>query len=56
MVTMLAQQVRIDDRSTARESEEQLYRFMPKFIWLLRDVTLKIEDEHGRKISPTQYL
>jgi len=29
---------------------------MPKFIWVLRDVTLKIEDQYGRKISPTQYL
>jgi hypothetical protein len=29
---------------------------MPKFIWVLRDVTLKIEDQYGRKLSPTQYL
>jgi hypothetical protein len=23
---------------------------------VLRDVTLKIEDQHGRRITPTQYL
>ena len=29
---------------------------MPKFMWLLRDFTLNIEDEHHRKLTPTQYL
>ena len=42
MVTSLARQVRTDDRLSERENEEQLYRFMPRFVWLLRDHMLKI--------------
>ena len=56
MVTALAHQIRTEEGLTERESEEQLFKYMPKFIWLLRDVTLKIEDEYGNKITPTQYL
>lgn len=53
MVTALSQHLRADERLNDRENQEELYRYMPKFIWLLRDVTLKIEDERGRRITPT---
>jgi hypothetical protein len=29
---------------------------MPKFLWILRDFTLRIEDERGKKITASQYL
>ena len=56
MVTALAHKVRTDDRLSESESKEQLFRYMPKIIWSLRDVTLKIEDQYGKKITPSQYL
>ncbi|XP_019637963.1 PREDICTED: uncharacterized protein LOC109480255 [Branchiostoma belcheri] len=33
-----------------------LRKFFPDFLWLLRDVTLKMEDDHGNEIHPTEYL
>lgn len=56
MVTALSKTIKSDNKLTERDNQESLYRFMPKFLWLLRDFTLKIEDERGRRISPTKYL
>lgn len=42
MVTALSQHIRADERLNDRENQEELYRYMPKLIWVLRDVTLKI--------------
>ena len=30
--------------------------FTPKFIWILRDFVLELEDKNKRKISPKEYL
>ncbi|XP_035664225.1 guanylate-binding protein 1-like [Branchiostoma floridae] len=30
--------------------------FFPDFLWLLRDVSLNMEDENGREMDPTEYL
>ncbi|KIZ05610.1 Interferon-induced guanylate-binding protein 2 [Monoraphidium neglectum] len=40
------------DDAAARE----LRRFTPSFLWLLRDFYLKLEDEHGRKVTAREYL
>ncbi len=56
MVTALSKTIKADARLTQRDNNDSLHRFMPKFLWILRDFTLKIEDERGRKISATQYL
>jgi hypothetical protein len=56
MVTALSKTIKADAKLTERDNNDNLHRFMPKFLWILRDFTLKIEDERGRKISPTQYL
>ena len=34
----------------------ELRKYFPDFLWLLRDVTLQSTDENGREISPTDYL
>lgn len=36
--------------------EASLSKFTPKFIWLLRDFTLELQDSYSRSINPTQYL
>lgn len=56
MITALSKTIKTDSKLTDRENQESIYRFMPKFLWVLRDFTLKIEDERGRKISATRYL
>ncbi|XP_035664227.1 guanylate-binding protein 1-like [Branchiostoma floridae] len=30
--------------------------FFPDFLWLLRDVALKMEDDDGKEMTPTEYL
>ncbi|XP_035663446.1 guanylate-binding protein 1-like [Branchiostoma floridae] len=40
-----------------QESELDDFReFFPDFLWLLRDVSLKMVDESGREMDPTEYL
>ncbi|XP_035663745.1 guanylate-binding protein 1-like [Branchiostoma floridae] len=31
-------------------------KFFPDFMWLLRDVSLKMEDENGKEMDPSDYL
>lgn len=37
-------------------SEESFHRYMPKFLWLLRDFVLEIQNEMGKQATPIQYL
>ncbi|XP_019633571.1 PREDICTED: guanylate-binding protein 4-like [Branchiostoma belcheri] len=32
------------------------HEFFPDFLWLLRDVSLKMENENGEEMDPTEYL
>lgn len=38
------------------ESARELAEYFPRFLWLLRDFTLDLEDEQGRPITARQYL
>ena len=51
MVTQLSKNVILEDNADLRNNEENLYRFMPKFLWLLRDFILEPEDQYGRKLT-----
>lgn len=53
MITALSKKIRAESNSSERDNEEKLYLHMPKFLWLLRDFTLRLEDERGRKITAT---
>ena len=46
----------IDENIKTRENQQLLYRFMPKFLWVLRDFTLQLKGTGDRKLSPKQYL
>ena len=37
-------------------SEEARKSFFPRFLWLLRDVSLKMTDRSGKELEPTEYL
>ena len=37
-------------------SSEVKKAFFPRFLWILRDVTLKMTDKEGREIEPTEFL
>ena len=56
MVTTLSKYIKTGGNSPGYTDNEDIHRFMPKFMWLLRDFMLKLEDDRGRRISPSQYL
>lgn len=56
MVTQLSKNVILQDNADLRNNEENLYRFMPKFLWLLRDFVLEPENQYGKKLTPNEYL
>ena len=53
MITALSKRIKTGEQSS---DPSQLTRFMPKFIWLLRDFMLQLEDKNYRKISSNTYL
>jgi hypothetical protein len=56
MVTTLSKNIKSDDKMDEKANQENLFRFMPKFLWLLRDFTLEIIDDKGKRITANQYL
>jgi hypothetical protein len=55
MVTALSKKIKMGEGDSVTDPV-QLSRFMPKFMWVLRDFMLKIMDDKGRKITPNTYL
>ena len=50
MVTAMGRQIKIEERMSDKENQEELSKYMPKFMWVLRDFTLNIEDHNRNKI------
>jgi hypothetical protein len=42
--------------NTSLEADTTTNQTFPIFVWVLRDFTLKLEDDQGKKISSNQYL
>jgi hypothetical protein len=55
-ITKLSKNVMTEEHLSIQENEQRLYEFMPKFVWILRDFTLELEDDRGRQITSKQYL
>lgn len=56
MVTTLSKYIKTGTEGNNATEGEQIHKYMPKFMWLLRDFMLKLEDDRGKRISPSQYL
>mgnify|MGYP002381544880 FL=1 len=54
LVANLSQVIQL--RSHGGDDSKDLHEVFPSFLWVVRDFTLKLEDEHGHKISARQYL
>lgn len=44
------------NKNRSSQAEASLSYFTPKFIWLLRDFTLEIQNNKGQSISASEYL
>ena len=40
MITQLSKNIILEEYSDLHNNEENLFRYMPKFLWILRDFTL----------------
>lgn len=56
VVTQLSKNIILEEYSDLKNNEENLYRYMPKFLWVIRDFTLELADRNGRKLKPAEYL
>lgn len=56
VVTQLSKNIILEEYSDLKNNEENLYRYMPKFLWLIRDFVLEPTDRNGRKLKPNEYL
>ena len=55
LTTTLSNNIAISS-NMGKSDDYGLSYFTPKFIWLLRDFTLEMQDTQGRNITPNQYL
>lgn len=44
------------DLNMEEQNEDDLTRYMPKFLWVVRDFTLQLVDDENKEISAKQYL
>ena len=44
------------DGNSEQQNEDELTRYMPKFLWVVRDFTLQLVDDKNKEISAKQYL
>ncbi|WIA21574.1 hypothetical protein OEZ85_000766 [Tetradesmus obliquus] len=54
LVTEMTKHIKV--RTNSKGTDRELREFTPSFLWLLRDFYLRLEDEHGRTVTPNDYL
>jgi RNase P protein component len=56
LVVNLTKHIQLKARNNEEAGSEEYAPFFPKFVWVLRDFTLKLVDEDGEPISAKEYL
>lgn len=46
----------LEEYADLKKNEDTLYKFMPKFLWVIRDFTLEMADRNGRRMSAVEYM
>jgi hypothetical protein len=55
MVVNLANNIRIEEsKSATNNNTQEINKYFPKMLWVLRDFTLKLENTEGTSISMNQ--
>ncbi|KAL4433549.1 hypothetical protein ABPG74_002946 [Tetrahymena malaccensis] len=55
LVTKLTKNIAVNEYGDKMD-EYMLAQYTPKFLWILRDFSLELQDQKGRRISANQYL
>jgi hypothetical protein len=55
LTTTLSKNIVVTNNKDAND-EYSLSYYTPKFMWIIRDFTLELQDASGRKISSNQYM
>jgi hypothetical protein len=56
LVANLTQIIHVKSGYAEQDDGQSLAQFFPTFLWVVRDFTLKLEDDKGAKITSNQYL
>ena len=56
LVINLSKKIQLKNRVETPEDIDELAKYVPTFLWVLRDFTLKLVDQEGNRISSRQYL
>ena len=56
LVINLSKKIQLKNRVETPEDIDELAKYFPTFLWVLRDFTLKLVDQEGNRISSRQYL
>ena len=59
-VSSLSKHIKVKSTTDSGEPEEDdpesLRKYMPKFMWVVRDFSLQLMDDQNEEITPRQYL
>ena len=56
LIINLSKNLHIQAENTEEEDPDELAKYFPKFLWVLRDFTLQLKDTYDNPINPKDYL
>ena len=56
LIINLSKNLHIQAENTEEEDPDELAKYFPKFLWILRDFTLQLKDAYDNPINPKDYL
>jgi hypothetical protein len=56
VVTQLSRNIILEEHSDLASNEDNLYKYMPKFMYLIRDFSLELPFKGGRRMTPNEYF
>ena len=56
LILNLSKSIKLHNTKSAHNEEEEMAKYFPSLLWLLRDFILKLEDSEGNVITAKQYL
>lgn len=56
LIINLSKNLHIQAENTEEEDPDELAKYFPKFLWVLRDFTLQLKDAYDNPINPKDYL
>ena len=56
LIVNLSKQLEVSGQKAEDADPDQVSKYFPSFLWVVRDFALKLQDEYKNEISSKQYL